>query len=1153
MDLHLNKINIGAVADRAVRGVGLVGLLALTLGPLPLQQANPATAGSLSWSGISEPIKGGTVTALAVAGTANGDVFAAIGNKVYRSTNGGTEWGSPKSIISQPVAGTERAADPSADPPVTEAPAKTATCMVMDLRISPNYDQDGSIAALCGADKPADSGTTTVTDSFLAVSIDNGNTWKPSTFLGEDTSPADELAVSFDIAPNFDGNDGGDILVGLDGGVAYARWGDSNAFIDADGPTVDGNGTGTSSFVVEDAANRNVLAISFSPRYTSSNIAVRIVHTNGTVVEDRARIGRGSNTLAPTGTWTNSANANTVIETVAAGDNESAILVWPSDVESSAENYWVGLSVGPAPVTGGVYRNSGSFQKLTDLEATSVTGLVARGTFGSASLYAADNLAQSHRSTNGGDSWRQSEDIDGDQEFGNISGATTLAMDGSGNLYAVSSGDSGGVHRSVNSASSWSDTGLTNEDYSAKILHLESTSSSTLLGVFDSDSGTSVFRVDNQGSGGDWVRVDRTDKLIQVACSPNVAADGGCYLLRDNSTGEQILRSTNGGNNFEKTDSDPSDNASIDSIAVVSSSTVFAGSSDGYVIRTSDGGFGWDKSSTDMGNSVVDITVSSEFATDNTLLAAAKGTDGSFEAWMSSDGGATFTKVGTSVGAWGGGAGSWAQVEFSPLYPTDMNVYFVASVSADKDIFRKDLSATKNWDEAGGGASASPGDPFSQIFLFEAAGSPDGYALYAADADGGKFARTYKPITTRATSDWLAADGNGSAEFGRYGSNAYRAGTWWMINTAGDADVIDTWSDSSPFNNGVTLTSPLPGGSVPSNTGENAQPVAFNWQQVRSDTDRYKLEIALDPSFVSLIESSVVEVPFSLLPVSRLGDGATYWWRVRVEGADRKVGDGDTPIPDADVDPANNIAANPGPWSAAQSFSVGSTGAPTAPTPSLPLNNAQLPGLSTNLSWNNPSGTTQVHVQVTPLNGDGPGIDLIYGSSISSYNVPAPSFGVGPYVMLPGATYTWRVRTTRATTSIGSDDSSWGPFSDPRTFTTAAPNAGTIQELAPINGDATSDTTPTLQWKDANAAMFYYEIQLSSDPNFGEAGAVAPVYWNLIHAGVSTPPSSWTVPDSAALAAGSYYWRARQRVQATPLGSAETGIAWTPAQMFVVQ
>ena len=302
---------------------------------------------------------------------------------------------------------------------------------------------------------------------------------------------------------------------------------------------------------------------------------------------------------------------------------------------------------------------------------------------------------------------------------------------------------------------------------------------------------------------------------------------------------------------------------------------------------------------------------------------------------------------------------------------------------------------------------------------------------------------------------------------------------------------------------------------------------------------------------MSLISTQVVKVPFFLLPTGNLGDGATYYWRVRVEAADRTV---DTPRNNrCDTSDIGGVAANPGPWSTVQSFSVGSTGSPTAPTASLPLNNAQLPGLTTNLSWNNPSGTTQVQVQVTPLNGDGPGIDLIYGSSISNYSVPAPSFGVGPYVMLPGATYTWRVRTTRATTSIGSDDSSWGPFSDPRTFTTAAPNAGTIQGLAPINGEATSDTTPTLQWKDANAAMFYYEVQLSSDPNFGEAGAVAPVYWNLIHAGVSTPPSSWTVPDSAALTAGSYYWRTRQRVQATPLGGAETGIAWTPAQMFSVQ
>ena len=614
------------------------------------------------------------------------------------------------------------------------------------------------------------------------------------------------------------------------------------------------------------------------------------------------------------------------------------------------------------------------------------------------------------------------------------------------------------------------------------------------------------------------------------------------------SPSEQVLRSTNGGNNFELTDSDPSDEGFIHSMKVVSSSTVFVGSSEGYVIRTSDGGFTWDMSSTDMGNNVIDIAISPEFATDNTLLAAVRSTADNYEVWMSSDGGATFTQVGSSSGPWDTGStngrDAWGDVEFSPLYPTDMTVYFAPDGSAsDDDIFRKDLSSTSNWGEVGGGLGSSPGEPYSQLFLFEAAGSPDGYAIYGSRSTAAEFDRNYKPLSGRNSSDWLPSDNDGAGAFSANGGNAYYAGQFWMIN----GNKIRSWSDSNPFNSGVNLTSPLPGGSVPTNTGDNGQPVAFNWQQVRSDVQRYTIEIALDPSFVSLISTSVVKVPFFLQPTGNLGDGATYWWRVRVEAADKGF-TADTGETDVD-----GLAANPGPWSTVQSFSVGSTGAPTAPTASLPLNNAQLPGLGTNLSWNNPSGTTQVQVQVTPLNGDGPGIDLIYGSAISSYSVPAPSFGVGPYIMLPGATYTWRVRTTRATTSIGADDSSWGPYSDPRTFTTAAPNAGTIQELAPINGDATSDTTPTLQWKDANAAMFYYEIQLSSDPNFGEAGAVAPVYWNLIHAGASTPPSSWTVPDSAALAAGSYYWRARQRVQATPLGSAETGIAWTPAQMFVVQ
>ncbi|GEM_PF-6453731 len=226
--------------------------------------------------------------------------------------------------------------------------------------------------------------------------------------------------------------------------------------------------------------------------------------------------------------------------------------------------------------------------------------------------------------------------------------------------------------------------------------------------------------------------------------------------------------------------------------------------------------------------------------------------------------------------------------------------------------------------------------------------------------------------------------------------------------------------------------------------------------------------------------------------------------------------------------------------------------AATIPQPALPLNNSQLPGLSTSLSWANAAGTTQVQVQVTPLGGDGPGLNVIVGSAVTSYEVPAPVFGRGPYLMLPGATYSWRVRTSTATASIGETDASWGPWSDARSFTTARPNAGTIELVAPTGGGIVASNTPTVSWRDANSAMFYYEVQLSSDPNFGEQGPKASVYSNLVHAAIANPPDSWRVPNSAALPTGIYYWRVRQRLQATAAGAAETGIAWTPAAWFVV-
>lgn len=224
------------------------------------------------------------------------------------------------------------------------------------------------------------------------------------------------------------------------------------------------------------------------------------------------------------------------------------------------------------------------------------------------------------------------------------------------------------------------------------------------------------------------------------------------------------------------------------------------------------------------------------------------------------------------------------------------------------------------------------------------------------------------------------------------------------------------------------------------------------------------------------------------------------------------------------------------------------------PAPTQPSQAAQLSGLETSLKWTSPPGVTQAHLQVVPRNEDGPGINLILGA-IASYDVRAPVFGAGPYVILPGATYTWRVRTTCVEVPAGEMGPVWSAWSEDRTFTTRRPNAGTLQLLQPIDGATTNDATPTLQWKNSATDEFYYEVQLSADRNFNTdpGTATASVLWNLVHGGQSDPIHSWTVPDASALMPGTYHWRVRQRLQATPAGTAEPGIVWGPPQQFVVR
>ena len=184
------------------------------------------------------------------------------------------------------------------------------------------------------------------------------------------------------------------------------------------------------------------------------------------------------------------------------------------------------------------------------------------------------------------------------------------------------------------------------------------------------------------------------------------------------------------------------------------------------------------------------------------------------------------------------------------------------------------------------------------------------------------------------------------------------------------------------------------------------------------------------------------------------------------------------------------------------------------------------------LQWTQPPRTTWFQVQVIPFNEDGPGINLVIGDGAlvqaAQYQVLGPNFGSADpnYVMLPDMTYLWRVRTaTVLTNPTEADWSAWAVSS----FKTPPASSSTITPVAPPAFGQVSTLTPTLTWANSNTAVFYYEVQVSKDYEFGPN---AFLYSEYVHGGASTPPNSYVVPEAFPLEAGEiYYWRVRPRIQ----------------------
>ena len=1187
MDTHwfdLTKKKVRQHAGTTVRILGSAVLFATVLAPMPAQQTTPTTeAGSLSWSharplltSSDDTSGGGGYDKLsefgagmhAIAVGDNGDIFAAGGNAIFRSTDGGATWidwaispifaGVAQVLGDNPATTDAVETDFEITAAIKELPGIGDDAVIRKIVTSPNYSSDGFVAFVFSP-SAADGDTDSANNGFCYSSnkgSTNGEGEQWTCYNGDGaTAPWDDTRfTSLTLEPDFSTD--GSIVFGGGGTNTVFRI-DSRALGTTTGAALDYQGDRVEIVTpnLENLAGGcagTVLDVSYNSNDRPEVLARLVTNNAGT----HGQILTGT-AWAACGTGLRDNDSEPIVNATAGS------IGFDSNYDGANDVYFAsvsGTAAGDTAVIGGVFINVGEWEELTAGERDCDGGydsLTVAGEDGDTILVG--SMTGSTRvctSEDEGDDWDDAT-VGGSScavcKLADVSNTrVALNREDPDNVYWTSAGMLSAVFSSTNTGGSFQEANLTNLDYTTGSPSEVSTST-----AFASTSGkNAIFRTDNYGGNAEWQRVLRYDgsDLSLVSPSSDFATANTMYAYLSGEDKDPVLKSTNGGRSWDETSADPFDDSDEDdekikTISQRSANTLVAAGTKGTIAITTDGGSSWSNIDPDSRSSG---TVDELDFISGTMVyvVTLRNTRGVYTPLLTTDSGATFAEIGDAGNAWGkGGKITYRNETFDG---TTGKALVIISGATSNGIWRYDAdAASPKWSKVQSGGNWSSG------FSVGASGIGDGRLLILYNSDTEQIVRTYYPYTMTTSSDWDAISLSMEAPANRGAPGTARGSSGLTLQVTSGGKIQD-YTLTSAFQSAITLRSPADGGSVPTNQGEEGITSIFRWSSV-PDAECYDLQLSLNEDFTATTvdgasqSSTTTGCPSepgvrknasmsmnSITEGTDLVRGENYWWRVRVRATDKSF----------DNDPPE---LNQGPWSATAAFSVSSTSsAVIAPQASLPLHGSQLPGLGTQLSWNNPPGVTQTHVQVTPLNGDGPGINLIFGSPITNYNVPAPVFGEGPYLMLPGATYTWRIRVTSASVAVDENHQSWGPWSDPRTFSTAPPSAGTLGLISPIGGVASSDTTPSLTWKDSNSAMFYYEVQLSADPNFGQSGAVAPVYWNLVHGGEASPPNSWTVPDDFALPSGTYHWRVRQRVQATPSASAEQGIAWSPTQSFVV-
>jgi hypothetical protein len=275
---------------------------------------------------------------------------------------------------------------------------------------------------------------------------------------------------------------------------------------------------------------------------------------------------------------------------------------------------------------------------------------------------------------------------------------------------------------------------------------------------------------------------------------------------------------------------------------------------------------------------------------------------------------------------------------------------------------------------------------------------------------------------------------------------AFGATYYWRIRAivAGSAG---NWSVGSSFTT-VQNTVSVPVLSLP-NSGALNQPtlLTLSWNAV-INANGYDLQFSDKPDF-SVVILTLNGLTQTRQPISGLGFGATYYWRIRA-----------------------NAASGSSAWSVPYSFTT-TANSSVPPVLQLPANGATNIPTSLTLTWNAVNNATGYNLQFS----DNPSFStvILTLNNLQSNNQPISGLAFGD-------TYYWRINTITA-----NGTSQW---SAPHSFTTlqAVVTPPSITLTAPLlqspSDRATGvSRTPLLTWNQVQAATTY-DIQVSNSSVF---------------------------------------------------------------------